>query len=754
VNRAFAFLCFALVSSWAAHAGGVTRTLPGTFIPAQSLTVTLAAEPTPGLDVYAVEEIVPPGWTVESISHNGSFDIGQGKIKWGPFLDDALRTLAYTITPPADALEPVAMTGLAAFGSSAPSPILGPGVLQPPTEFVLRALPVRFNPGETIAVSLAGIPNPLTRSWGVEEELPPGWSVVAVLDGGIHDASRSRLKWGPFSDALPRTLRYQLRAPAPAPIVAIFSGKAAFDQRGFPIGGTLVLPRARASLTRSLPENYAPGHAFPVHLEAVPSPGIQAYAAEEAVPPAWNVGAISHSGSWDPLTRQIKWGPFLDDVDRLLTYQLAPPPGARSQITLEGHGVFDTDDIPAAGDQVLIPEPHRILRFAPTNGVSGVPVSVSIQVIPARHVQSFAVEESPPALWPVSDVSHGGRFDSITGKIKWGPFSDNTARTLSFSLTATSTTGPEGVFEGEGSFDGESLTTSGTVSIVRRRGSVIRDLPDFFIESTPFLVSLLATPSPDERAFVVEEQPPHGWTVSGLSDGGLVDTTTGKLKWGPFHDAIPRTLAYTAHPPSSGSGLQLFGGSGAFDFVVVPTRGDLQNDLKPNRAPIVFPLGADRPPDRSIKIAQAKIVARATDPDAGPLSLVGAGPRSDAGAVVVVAGAFVVYIPPNGFNGPDRFFATIQDNRGARERLPIHIQVLPPADVYPPNAAAIFPQPNGTIRVVFLGIPEIAYLVQASQDLIQWTTLGTRTADTVGFFEWLDTDAYLFPGRFYRSIAP
>jgi hypothetical protein len=754
VIRAFAFLCAVLAVSWTARAGGVIRTLPGTFVPGQPLTITLAAEPTPGLDVYAIEEIIPPGWTVESISHHGAFDPSQRKIKWGPFLDDAVRSLSYTVAPPADALEAVALTGLAAFGSQPPAPILGPGVLAPPHESVLRSAPARFLPGEPIAVSLASIPNPLTRSWGVEEDLPTGATVVAVLDGGVLDATTSRLKWGPFNDATPRTLRYQLSASSTTRTQLVFSGRAAFDQRNVATLGTQILPRARASLTRSLPPNYAPNHPFQIQLNAIPSPGIQAYAVQEAVPDHWSVGTISHSGRWDAITRQIKWGPFLDDTNRLLTFQITAPTQARSLITLAGQGVFDTDAIPASGDLELHPELNTIHRSAPSNAVSGVAFPVSLRITPARHVRSYAVEETPPSGWTVSTISDGGRWDPITGKIKWGPFADSPQRTLSYSLSAPLSVAQAGVLEGHGSFDGDSITTTGTLAVLPRRGSVTRDLPEFFLESSPFTVSLLAIPAPDERVFVVEEQPPQGWSVSGLSDGGVVDTITGKLKWGPFQDATPRTLSYTAHPPASGSGPQLFAGSGAFDFWVTTTRGDLQTTLKPNRAPIVFPLGADRPPDRSIKIAQAKIVARAVDPDDDPLILLDAGPRSDAGAMVLVAGAFVVYIPPNGFNGPDRFFATIQDSRGARERLPVHIQVLPPADVYPPNAAAVFAQPDGSIRLIFLGIPGIAYLVQSSPDLIAWTTLGTRTADSVGFFEWIDTEASLHPGRFYRSIAP
>jgi hypothetical protein len=46
-----------------------------------------------------VELIVPHGWKVLAVGENGEFDRENGKIKWGPYFGDTLRTLTATVRP-------------------------------------------------------------------------------------------------------------------------------------------------------------------------------------------------------------------------------------------------------------------------------------------------------------------------------------------------------------------------------------------------------------------------------------------------------------------------------------------------------------------------------------------------------------------------------------------------------------------------------------------------------------------------------
>lgn len=53
-----------------------------------------------------------------------------------------------------------------------------------------------------------------------------------------------------------------------------------------------------------------------------------------------------------------------------------------------------------------------------------------------------------------------------------------------------------------------------------------------------------------------------------------------------------------------------------------------------------------------------------------------------------------------------------------------------------------------------VGIPWRSYVVQASSDMINWTSLATLVAGPNGIFEFVDADAVNFPIRFYRLALP
>jgi hypothetical protein len=63
---------------------------------------------------------------------------------------------------------------------------------------------------------------------------------------------------------------------------------------------------------------------------------------------------------------------------------------------------------------------------------------------------------------------------------------------------------------------------------------------------------------------------------------------------------------------------------------------------------------------------------------------------------------------------------------------------------------------NGSMQVDFLGNPTATYRVQSTESLlgtIVWTTRATRTADSLGRFQFTDA-VPLPPVRFYRGITP
>ncbi len=106
---------------------------------------------------------------------------------------------------------------------------------------------------------------------------------------------------------------------------------------------------------------------------------------------------------------------------------------------------------------------------------------------------------------------------------------------------------------------------------------VERDLtsPLYLPGGSTYEVMLYAHPQPGVRAFAVEDHPPTGWIVSAISDGGMFDPATGKVKFGPFFDGIWRTLSYEVSPVPGATNAQCFTGSGSADGVDSPIMGAL-----------------------------------------------------------------------------------------------------------------------------------------------------------------------------------
>jgi hypothetical protein len=56
-------------------------------------------------------------------------------------------------------------------------------------------------------------------------------------------------------------------------------------------------------------------------------------------------------------------------------------------------------------------------------------------------------------------------------------------------------------------------------------------------------------------------------------------------------------------------------------------------------------------------------------------------------------------------------------------------------------------------RILGNGAAGALYSIEASEDLIAWTELGSTTADGVGAFIFDDADWGTLPARFYRAVA-
>lgn len=71
-----------------------------------------------------------------------------------------------------------------------------------------------------------------------------------------------------------------------------------------------------------------------IAIDVSPVSGTHAYAVEEELPSDAVGVSISDGGSFDRFTHKVKWGPFLDDQPRTLSYELVVP--AAGNVTLNG----------------------------------------------------------------------------------------------------------------------------------------------------------------------------------------------------------------------------------------------------------------------------------------------------------------------------------------------------------------------------------------------------------------------------------
>ena len=94
----------------------------------------------------------------------------------------------------------------------------------------------------------------------------------------------------------------------------------------------------------------------------------------------------------------------------------------------------------------------------------------------------------------------------------------------------------------------------------------IRDLKNFSGPGITFTISISIQPPEGTTVVALEEIPPADWIVSNISDSGIWDLQTEKIKWGLFFDpSIPSIVSYDVTPPTEFTSEQCFSGFVSFD---------------------------------------------------------------------------------------------------------------------------------------------------------------------------------------------
>ncbi len=288
---------------------------------------------------------------------------------------------------------------------------------------------------------------------------------------------------------------------------------------------------------RNLPETYAPGVTLTVELRATPPEGTHAYAVEDEPPAGWQVGEISHNGVFDPVNRKVKFGPYTDSENRLLTYRVTPPASASGRYTFAGSSSVNGALYPICGDETLEP----MQQYHPADVNENFTIVLSEVTAYAAAWKSGDTWPVPPNPIPLNYVTRAAMiwrrgehyvFDPSQGPAPacWVPSGGSAGGMLSAMAAATAE----------------------------------RLIPEFQ-PGINAQVQVIANPPSTAASYAIEEKPPRGWTVANISHDGVFDADTGVIRWGVFFDATPRTLSYTVTPPAGVGCLGDFNGEFSHD---------------------------------------------------------------------------------------------------------------------------------------------------------------------------------------------
>jgi hypothetical protein len=300
--------------------GTATRSLPVCYT-TSAQTVSIHVSPAASVLVQAVEDAPPSGWPVSEISDGGGWDDVSHKVKWGPFFDNTTRTLTYKVTPPEGQSGPKTFTGQASFDGLG-VPIGGLATI----ESACQAHPADLDMDFQMLI------NEVTGYGAAWKRGDPWDPPPSPID--INYVTRAGYLW--------RSGESYRREPSvpecPLCWVPSSGGTTGNVELTVSLGGR-AWTNGQAFRTMSLDRRA--GAPLTVAITVTPDASTLSWAVRESVPEGWMVVSVSTGGVWDRRSRQVRWGLFLDNEPRTLSYSLAPLEGSARGGTFEGACSFD-----------------------------------------------------------------------------------------------------------------------------------------------------------------------------------------------------------------------------------------------------------------------------------------------------------------------------------------------------------------------------------------------------------------------------
>jgi hypothetical protein len=176
-------------------------------------------------------------------------------------------------------------------------------------------------------------------------------------------------------------------------------------------------------------------------------------------------------------------------------------------------------------------------------------------------------------------------------------------------------------------------------------------------------------------------------------------------------------------------------------------------DTKQLPLPVAAPMTVYRTPGYTSKILLADVATNWTNQAGYSVSLAGVNPSTN-GVNLSYNSTYIFYPSTNSML--DQFTYTITDGQGGSNTGIVTLALQTPATVQTPNILGLTVNGDSSVTIQFVGIPNYTYKVQATTNLVSpaWQVIGSGQAGTNGLWQFTDTDASLYPMRYYRTQYP
>lgn len=298
------------------------------YCPGVTKTIQIALTPPAGVAAVALEDVPPAGWVVGNISHEGSFDAVNGKVKWGPFFAPNIPgAVNYNVTPPNGSGGVVCFAGMISL-DGANRVICGDDCIDrsccPRIPADLPQPPCPGCPSGDCSSNVGGCADGRVT---LRELIGYACAWMTGCNDDLAGMTRSAYIWrNGECYCWDEGVQNWTTTSCPAPDTGCCASSASGEPG--PLGNataTVTSEKVAGGLRSTRDRSGDRLRQLLVSIRIEPPAGTSAAALEMSIPKGWTVTSASDGGAWDELHRKIKWGPFYDDDARSVTFGVRGP---------------------------------------------------------------------------------------------------------------------------------------------------------------------------------------------------------------------------------------------------------------------------------------------------------------------------------------------------------------------------------------------------------------------------------------------